>query len=339
MKQKEVKKVTKQVERSIVQKQILYYLTQYLTIPQISKLRKTSRTAVYNIINKLIEQNKLRKIGRGYELTENGLHFLNKSYPDLIRLHNLAFKISIINSPKNWELKRNKIVSIRSLSKQINLNNNSYEIHCFSNIKIKTTSNSIIFYMPMFYGKNTDDCFQQGLDMFFNSINKVENLFKIILIKDRKCNIEIISQHYAKLQDSLAKTYRTENNKLYIKDENGNIWLIADYSFRVDELETIYNKTAKEDMDTMQLFLNDLRNNPVTFSNVLQLIRENAGNQMLYAKNWESHLGIYKSLDNKVGDLSREIKRLSRVFKQTIKENKKYKLGSQLTLGDFNANN
>ncbi|MFX1312067.1 MAG: hypothetical protein ACFFHD_05600 [Promethearchaeota archaeon] len=332
---KKSKRLTKRVESSMVQKQILYYLYQYLTISQISKLRKTSRTAVYNTVNKLIEQKKLRKIGGGYEITEKGLHFLNGSCSKQIRLHNLAFKIYIFNKPRNWELRRNKIVQTRVLSKRINLTNNYYEIHSFSNIKVKTTNNSIIFYMPYIYGNNTDECFKQALDYLWDSISKIEHLFKIILIKERKCNMEIISQHYAKLQDSLAKIYKIENNKLYVKDDLGDVWLICDYSFRVNELETINKITAKEDMDIVQNFLNDLRKNPVTFSNVLQLIREVAGNQLIYSKNWESHLGIYKSINKQVGSLNKGIKKLNKLVGNVLKENKKLKLGDQKQLGEY----
>jgi len=322
------KEVTKKVESNESRHQILYYISQYLTISEIAKLRKTSRTAVYKIINKLIELNQLRKIGTGYEITENGLHYLNKYSSGLIRLHNLAFKVLILNRPINWELKRSKVVESRVLSKQVDLNNNSYEIHNFSNLKIKTSNNSVIFYMPHIYGKTTDECFQTALDYLFKSIPKIENLFKIVLIKDRKANIEIISSHYAKLQDSLAKIYKTENNKLYVKDELGTVWLIADYSFKVNELETINANTAKEDMDSVQSFLNDLRRNPATFTNVLELVKSVAANQVIFDKNMSSHIEAIQTL-------SKEVKRLSRVFKSTIKENRKYKLGTQKTLWDF----
>lgn len=319
---------TQEVEFNNTSLQILKYLTQFITIKKISKYVKISRTATYKHINKLLEKELIRRIGNSYEVTEQGLHTINKYSTGLIRLHNLAFKLTILNKPNNWELKRTKIAEIRSFSKQIELNNNSYEIHNFSNIKIKTTNNSIIFYMPSFYGKDTDDCFKQALDSLFRVIPKVESIFKIVLIKDRKANIEIISSHYAKLQDSLAKLYKAENNKLYVKDESGNIWLIADYSFRVNELETIYNKTAKEDMDIVQGFLNDLRKNPINQSQLMGMIGQVTANQLIFAENMKSHI-------NAIQTLSKEVKRLSKVFKSTLTENTKLKLGTQKTLFEY----
>ena len=146
--------------------EILKYLTQYLTITQIAKQRKCSRTAIYKGIYKLLDKGLIRKIGMIYEVTDTGLHYLNGFSKDKIRLHNLAFKITIFNKPKDWDIKRNKIVDCRASSKAVGLSNNQYEIHSFSNIKVKTTNNSIIFYMPTYYGKNTDECFKQALDTF-----------------------------------------------------------------------------------------------------------------------------------------------------------------------------
>jgi len=309
--------------------EILKYLTQFLTISQISKLRKTSRTAVYKAISKLLEKGYIEKIGRGaYRVTSRGLHSLNGLSPEVIRLHNLAFKIKILKKPLNWELQRSKIANIRLLAKEIKFGKANYQIHTFSSLKVKTTTNSVIFYMPSFYGKNTDDCFNQALDFLWKAIPKTEALFNILLIKDRKANIEIISQHYAKLQDSLAKLYKTEGNKLYVRDEQGNLWLIADYSFRVDELETIYNKTAKEDMDTIKNFLNDLRKNPATMTEVMELIRNVTANQMIFAKNMESHIDAIKQLGSSVKRLTSHISKLKR-------ENFKLKNKGQTKLGDF----
>lgn len=322
---------TKEVDFNIERNQeLLKYISQFLTITQIAKLRKTSRTAVYKALKRIIEKGLIRKIGKGYELTDLGLHYLNRSSPNKIRLHNLAFKVSILNKPKNWELKRSQIVQMRELSKSVPFGNTSYEIHSFSNLKVKTSSQSIVFYMPMFYGKDTDECFSQALDFLWKSIPKVENLFNITLIKDRKTNIQIISQHYAKLQDSLAKLYKIENNKLYVSDEEGNVWLIADYSFKIDELETIYNKTSKEDMDSVKDFLNDLRKNPATISQVVGLIQQVTGNQLIFDKNMQSHIQA-------IQELGKGVKRLTRVMKGILIENKSLKLKTkhQKILGDY----
>ncbi len=300
---------------SITQFEILKYLTEYLTISEIAKHRRTSRTAVYKVIQKLIKQNRIRKVDSNYRLTDygrGGLHgFIGLR--GKIRLHNLSIKVQILNKPRNWELKRSKIALIRVLSKNVDLKNNSYQIHCFSNIKVKTTTNSIIFNLPSTYGKTPSEALEKALEMFWKSISKVERLFNVILIKDRKLNIEIISNHYSKLNDDLAKIYKKEGKKLYIKDKEGKTWLIADYSFNVDELETIDNIKAHEDMEeVMQPFLNDLRKDPTTFSEVREIMNGIQSNQLMFAENMKSHVEAIRELSKGVKEFRKEVGKVYR---------------------------
>jgi len=328
------KKVESYYELTQTQFEILKYLTQFLTISQIAGLRKTSRTAVYKVINQLLRKGAIRKIDKIYEVTDQGKQGLHSfiGFTNRIRLHNLAVKINILNKPTNWELKRSKLASIRVLSKEIRLKNNKYQIHSFSNVKIKTTTNSIIFYLPSTYGNSTEETFQQSLDLLWKSIPKIESLFNIILTKDRKTNIEIISNHYARLNDSLAKKYRKEGNKLYIKDKEGKIWLVSDASFRVDETEAIDTIKAKEDMDIVHNFFNDLRKNPATVTEILNLVRENSANNIALSMNFKSHIKAIQELGGGVDKLTKAVSGIAR-------ENKLLKLKlknkEQTNLSDF----
>lgn len=324
----ENKQVEKKVENN--EYELLKCFSQFMNVKEISKYRKVSKTAIYKGRDKLINKGFLRSVGKNFELTDEGFSRLNSfiQSSNLIRLHNLAIKIKIINKPNNWDLMRSKIVELRNLSKEVKLNNNSYQIHSFQSIKVKTTNNSIIFYLPSIYGKDTDTCLREGLEMTFKAIPKIESMFKVLLIKDRKANIEIISNHYAKLQDSLAKIYHSEKNKLYVKDESGKVWLICDFSFKVDELETIDTINAKEDMDTVKDFLNDLRKNPATVSQVLEMIKMVTANQVIFDKNFQSHLKAINTLTN-------EVKGLGNAIRDIKEENKKLRLGNQTTLNNF----
>lgn len=297
--------VTKKVESSSsflsnAQQEVLRGITNFLTITQIAKYRKTSRASVYSILKGLEKKNLIKKIGRLIELTDKGketLHSLTRS-KKLIRLHNLVIKVKILESHLNWELKRNKIFLIKGYEKTIGLNNNSYDFLRMQNIRIKTTSKSILLELPNTYGKNTDEAFKKALDLFFEVIPKIENRLNIKLMKDSYLNIEIISQHYAKLQDSLARLYRIKDKKFHVK-EGGEVWLIVDYSFRTDELETINIINAKEDMDIVQGFFNHLRNNPkfaqdlASKQSLLEVnVNTFAKNLEAYNKNIELHIKV-----------------------------------------------
>ena len=110
----------------------------------------------------------------------------------------------------------------------------------------------------------------------------------------------------------MAKLYKKEGNKLYISDELGDIWLIADYSFNVNELETIHPKRADEDMEGVHNFMNDLRKNPTTFSEVLEVTNGIQQNQLVFDRNMASHLNVLGKLGEAVEELTKSVKELKK---------------------------
>ena len=202
-------------------------------------------------------------------------------------------------------------------NKKVKLKNNSYELFNFGKLKIKTTTKSIIIRLPEIFDNTVEGAIIQSMDLLYQTIPKIENRFAIKLIKDNKANIKIISQEYARLNDALAKLYKSENNKLYITDDEGKVWLIADYSFNTNELETISPNSADEDMITVSNFMNDLRKNPVKLSEILNmiLIQNNqisrvTDNQIMFAQNIETHMQVLRDINSSIQELKDTIKSL-----------------------------
>lgn len=245
-----------------------------MTISEIAKFRKVQRSSVYKVLKTLIKNGLITNISKSkravYELTTNGIKGLH-SFVALrykLRQHNLHFKIKVLESPRNWALKRNEIRFLPYFNKTIKLKNNEQEILNFGRLQIKTTSQSIIIKMPTIYSKDWESAIVQSMQILEDSIYKIENLLKIKLMKDFKSNITIISQEYASIQDALAKLYHNEGNRIYLTGEDGKIWMITDFSFSVDELEFIHTEKATDDVDAIAPFMNDLRKNPTTLSNI-----------------------------------------------------------------------
>lgn len=316
MPQKKVDKVDKQVESyggvSQTQFEILNSLANFLTITDIAKYRKCSRQAVYKVVRRLIDHGLVEKIGNVYGLTQKGKEGLHSfiGFTNKIRQHNLGIKIQVLDSPRNWEKKRNKIITMSSFNKRIQLKNNSYEILNLGQVKIKTTTKSVIIWLPAMYDDTVEGALSQAMDMLFNVIPKIETQLKVKLIKDRKMNMTIISQEYARLNDAMAKIYKTEGNKIYFTNEEGEVWLISDFSFSTDELETVHPKSAGEDMTTVHKFMNDLRKNPATISELGGMIQNVTANQMVFDHNMKSHLEVLNKLGNAVEKLTKKIDEL-----------------------------
>lgn len=301
-----------------VQAEIMHGISNNLSISNIAKHRKVSRQAIYKAIKPLMEKGLVNKIGTIYGLTKQGglgLHSfmgLNRR----LRQHNIAVKIKILEDHKNWDKKRNIIMQTPYFNKRINLKNTSYDLLNFGKVRIKTTSKSIIFYLPTIFSRTVEEALLQLMDILFDTIPKIENRFKIKLIKDNKINMTLISQEYARLNDALARIYRKEGNKIYITGEDGKIWLIADYSFATSELETIHPNKSDDDMTTVHTFFNDLRKSPTTFTEVKDtvqgMLQVQANNQATIehlSLNLKKHFEVLDKLGKAVDELRKKIKK------------------------------
>ena len=80
----------------------------------------------------------------------------------------------------------------------------------------------------------------------------------------------------------------------------------------------------------MQSFIKDLLNNPMKVSELSSMIQNVTANQMMFAKNMESHIGAIKSLGV-------EVKGLGKAISKVKKENNdlKLKLKHQTTLSKY----
>lgn len=270
----------------------LKLIQQGLSISEIAKYRKVSRQAIYDIFTTLNKKGLITHPKRSiYELTEKGMSTLHSfvAYRYHLRQHNLHFKIQVLESPKNWELKRNEIRQLPYFNKTIKLKNNEQELFNYGKLQVKTTSKSVIIKMPTIYAIDWEDAVIQAITILEESIYKIEKTFKISLIKDYKSNIKIISQEYARIQDALAKIYRHEGNRIYLSGDDGKIWLITDFSFSNDETEFIHPNKATDDLDAIAPFLNDLRKNPTTMTEMKEHVKELQGTVTSWAQNEVKH--------------------------------------------------
>lgn len=288
-----MKRLSKKVENT--RYETMKLIQEGLCISEIAKYRHVSRQSIYKVIATLNKKGLLSNPKRSvYELTDKGMKGLH-SFMALrynFRQHNLHFKIQVLESPRNWEQKRNEIRFLPYYNKTIKLKNNEQQLFNYGKLQIKTTTKSIIIKVPTIYSKDWEDAIIQAMQILEDSLYKIERLFKIRLIKNFKSNIKIISQEYAIIQDTLAKLYRAENNRLYLTGDDGKIWMITDFSFSTDETEFIHTEKATDDVDAIAPFLNDLRKNPTTMTEMRELVGEVTSVQKAEANNIIKHQAV-----------------------------------------------
>jgi len=224
-----------------IEQEILHYLSnEFLTVKQIAIRRQCSTSNIYKIIRKLKKKGLLNPTNQ----------MVHKIQPTLskklnqIRLHGQEFNIKILYKDQRYKklLKKSNLINIDGNT--IRLYSNSIEVYSgmsfYADDPQKATSNSFKYWNKLF--------------------TRLEHQLKIIIVKPRYQNIRLVNSHYAEINNELSEECERKGYKLriYTKDD-GKLWFVIDNSFNLHEAETLHPKTAKKDMEKIQPYFNDLR--------------------------------------------------------------------------------
>jgi hypothetical protein len=80
------------------------------------------------------------------------------------------------------------------------------------------------------------------------------------------------------VRNAVARFFSGVGERLVVSDRFG-VWCLTDNSKGLDELEFVRNSSNVGDSGVVARFLNDLRSNPTTFSDVLRVVSVQAFNQ------------------------------------------------------------
>lgn len=311
------------IDTSISQKQVIFLkeIKSNNSISKIALKHKISRTAVYKTVNRLIKKGLIKRLENGvYTLTEKSVNLLKKVYtstPDEIRSNNVRFEVKILKKSKNWDQRRVGILLKKNYPYKPNKRNSTFS-YTYNQIRIVLGRDNINFIMPSLIENTPFEAFEQNLQMLLDTIPIIENDFKILLIKDRYCNMKIVTQEYALIDNELAKKYAKEGNNLFLYNENNELWLIIDHSFE-HELEAVHPKTAVPDATTVHRFLNDLRRNPATISDINNAIMANVKIQKtsmemqeVYNQNIVKHLNVLDTMKETLIKIQQNIRSIKK---------------------------
>jgi len=263
----------------------------FSTVKQISYRRQCSDKAVYKILSKLKEKG-------AYDI---GLNKVEKSRgtcqpSDKIRLHGEEFNIKILYKSRHY----NKLLS------------NSNKFYLEGNT-IKLYRGSLEVYSGQsFYGENAQEATSKSVEYWKHFFARLEHVLKSIIMKPQSRNIRLVNAHYAYTGSEICEKAIDEGKRIKIfAEEDGKLAFITDDSFGFKEDETVHPITAKPDREAIDKQVNDWRrNNPPTLSEISVKIMEVTTNQLLFAKNIETHIQAIQDLGTGVKELVSLIKQL-----------------------------
>jgi biotin operon repressor/transposase len=227
---------------------------EFMSMSQIAHQRKTTRQAVYKIFKKL--RGKGFKVG-GFNRNQRGGGYPH-STPHKIRLHNQHFVIKIIRGSDTYR---------RAIKTKFKLDDNTIQVN---------KQNLEVYSNKDFFGDTPSEAYKLSMDYFFNLFHRIEDRLRVLLVKDGYLNIKEVRSHYSEINNELAIDNHKRGEKLTITGEDKKQWLKTDNSFNMNELETVHPELSKEDMEKIKPFFNDLRKNPMTLSQISNILKNMA---------------------------------------------------------------
>lgn len=239
---------------------------------------------------------------------------------DKIRGHAYIWEIKISKDIKDWD-KRIDILKSKGI--------NYILVGALKNVprikvlgrKVWLCNNHIRIYElkdKSYYGNNSIESRKLAFQELSLIINTLERKLGVSI---KPFDFSWKREHYAFIKNDLAIQQNREGNLWHICDENGE-WLIIDDSLeKGGELENIGKKSFVTN-PKLQKWWNDMKqsNFEVTPSFLLKSINQVTSNQLMFNKNFESHVSSIKSLGNSADANAKTVELLAEVVKELVDE-------------------
>lgn len=282
-----------------------------LIISEIKKGKNPSKISKEHQINKKTLQNYLRQLKKMKCIQKESYGVWKVLKEVSITTKATSLRKQIRGHAFNWKVRFKKDIIWERRLKKLNIKyqligiNKSTPRIIFNNKKIWFTKTGLVIYEPQSF-------FSQS--SFTSKGMAVWELDKTIKALGRRLKIDLNDyqfttsrEHYGMIKNELAKQYNDRGEKLYIVDNKG-LWMWIDFSHGIHELETNEPKNSRG----VQNWYNDMKkhNFQVTPSFLLENINKVTNNQLMFNKNFESHVEAIKTLSETVKELKNEVRKL-----------------------------
>jgi hypothetical protein len=176
---------------------------------------------------------------------------------DFIRAHNIMFKLKVA-SPLSWEAR----LSARGLAFS-RLRQGHLKVF-FEGFKVWLCKEAVIIYYPSgmdFISPSVPSSLRYAVKGFFALIPRLEAFLGLPLRYNGGLVWSMSRKHLGLVKNALAQEYAAEHKKLKVFDDKG-LWLLADDSYSLGELEAVRTQTNETEARVVQAFFNYVKKNP-----------------------------------------------------------------------------
>lgn len=294
---------------------ILNLLKQGKNPSKISKELNIQKQNLQYYLSILKQKGNIRKVGYGtWEVQSFNLNTLGIKSKS-IRGHAFIWTIKLPQEIKDWEARLIKLKIdyklVRGQTPRIWLDKK----------KVWLGHKTITLYEPnSFYGNNAVESRKYAVVALLEDLRHLEKTLQFSL--GNKYIFNPCREHYALIKNDLAKQVNRNGEKIIVRDEIGE-WLWVDASDGVGELETGNHRALINNVG-VQKWWNDMKSTKfeVTPSFILNSMNQVTQNQLMFNKNFESHVKAIQQLGSSVQELTNQVKLLQEENKRLRDEKK-----------------
>jgi len=300
---------------------ILLIIDLYSTNKEICRKLKEPKWKISRRMTKLCRIGLLKKTGRFFGRKLKGTiaccNFLTLYEKNelIIRTHNMRFKSKIVRAPEQLQEKLLKSNWVEHFPN----NWTGYRKRIF-NCYVLFTPKNVQYILPEIYARTSEQAIDSAVKLVLNIKESLEDEFKGFVLGKPEEVTTLMNQHYANQFDPLAlehwKYKQTNNVTLTYKSDRLNI----DFSKGVPELETVHKVHAKDDINKITKFYEDMIRTDFDLNDFLEVQKYQLKFQQITAENFKAfaiamreHLALIKSLQKVSQSLQDVIKEIKHV--------------------------
>jgi len=270
----------------------------------ISKELNVSEQRINYYIKTLKAKGLIKKVSYGtWETTKNLSAVTNE-----IRGHAFQWVIKL-EKRFDWS----KLLIDKNIQFRLIPSNKAYRI-ILNDKKIWLNKKSIVIYDKESYFSTT--ALESRKIAVYSMIETLNILKNKLNIEFDITDFKVSRHHYSLIKNNLAIQCDKEGKRINIFNKNG-LWFTIDNSYNLHEAETLHPETALIDSIGLQNYLNSHKdtNWKVTPQFLLESINQVTNNQLMFAKNLESHVKAMNDISESNKLLQETIKELKEIIK------------------------
>tara|TARA_Y100000310_G_scaffold345639_1_gene467608 strand:+ start:1932 stop:2840 length:909 start_codon:yes stop_codon:yes gene_type:complete len=288
---------------------LLYENREGIRYTSIMKWANLKQSVVYKRLSLLRKKGILEHEFPLWKISNGQVDFCRRllKNDNIFELHNVAYVIKLVDVPKWWHTRKNRLLRLKGYQfKSVDWGKNASNPYIqLSNDKfvIQTYPESIIImHRKRYYSNNPYDTAIQFLQDFYDLWEWFEERMKFKFFKEEIPQMTLRGHDFNRLNDYIANKIKEDKSKFLVElDKNRKVWV---------DLSEPFGKEANypHAQEILEKHTKDLLLNKPMMNSELQLMVQGiAENQVMFAKNIESHMNVLREMSTTLKKIQKSL--------------------------------